>query len=204
MKSLLFLSLLFCAAASVAQNNSTSGKTDLPYFIDVHNIGPGKVQYTDVAAAHEKDLAAEWKHGVNFHMYFVNEDSGKIYCLSQARNANSIYETHKEAHGLVPDEIMTVSQGEYAGLPSGNEQLYLDIHHFSPGSITPEAIAEAHKKDMATESKYGVHFINYWVDEANGTVMCLSTAPNEDAIKNTHKEALGLSPDTIMKVKGGK
>lgn len=204
MKSLLFLPLFFCALASMGQNQSQPGKPDLPYFIDVHDIGPGKVQYTDVAAAHEKDLSAEWKHGVNFHMYFVNEKDGRIYCLSQAPNANSIYETHREAHGLIPDQIMNVVQGEDTGLPSGNEQLYLDIHHFSPGSVTPEAVAKAHKKDVATEGKYGVHFINYWVDEENGTVMCLSTAPSEDAIKNTHKEALGLSPDTIMKVKGGK
>lgn len=204
MKLRLALSLLLCSAVSMAQNKSTSGNQDLPYFIDVHDVGPDKVQFTGVSAAHEKDLATEWKHGVDFHMYFVNENEGKIYCISQAPNANSIYETHKEAHGLVPDQIMRVAQGEEAGLPAGNKQLYLDIHHFPPGSVTPEAIAEAHKKDIATEGKQGVHFINYWVDETNGTVMCLSTAPNEDAIKHTHKEALGLSPDTIIKVKGGK
>lgn len=204
MKRLLILPLLFCSLACLSQSKGEPGPSDLSYFIDVHDIGPGKVKYTEVAAAHEKDLAAEWKYGVNFHMYFVNEKAGKIYCLSQAPDANSIYETHKEAHGLVPDQIMNVAQGEDAGLPAGNRQLYLDIHHFAPGSITPEAVAEAHKKDLKTEGKYGVHFINYWVDEENGIVMCLSTAPNAGAIEKTHKEALGLSPDTVMKVKGGK
>lgn len=128
MKLRLALSLLLCSAVSMAQNKSTSGNQDLPYFIDVHDVGPGKVQFTGVSAAHEKDLATEWKHGVDFHMYFVNENEGKIYCISQAPNANSIYETHKEAHGLVPDQIMRVAQGEEAGLPASNKQLYLDIH----------------------------------------------------------------------------
>jgi hypothetical protein len=35
-----------------------------------------------------------------------------VVCFSQAPDANAIVQTHKEAHGLVPDEIEQVKQGQ--------------------------------------------------------------------------------------------
>lgn len=64
-------------------------------------------------------------------------------------------------------------------------------------------MADAHKKDLAVEDKYGVKFIKFWVDEAGGKVYCLSTAPDTSAIVRTHGEAHGLMPDYIIKVKQG-
>lgn len=138
--------------------------------IDEHYVGAGKVHFEDVAAAHKKDLATEGKFHGNFIKYRVNEKEGKIYCLSQAPDVHSIYLSHKEAYGLVPDHIMQVTKGEEARLLKGSQQLFLDIHHLPPGSVIPEAVAGVHKKDLAVQSKYGVHFINYLVDEQNGIV----------------------------------
>ncbi|MFT3908361.1 MAG: DUF4242 domain-containing protein [Ferruginibacter sp.] len=59
------------------------------------------------------------------------------------------------------------------------------------------------KKDLATQKKYGVNFINYWVDERSGTIFCLSQAADSNAVINTHKEAHGLLPAYISKVKQG-
>jgi hypothetical protein len=129
-------------------------------FIDVHDLQPGKVKFEDVMAAHKKDLAVERKYHVRFIKSFVDEKAGKVYCLSEAPNAHSIYETHKEAHGLLPAHILKVADGKKAKLKGG--QLFLDIHRLQPGSVTPEAVAEAHQKDLIVESKYGVNFINYW------------------------------------------
>ena len=53
------------------------------------------------------------------------------------------------------------------------------------------------------KGKYGVNFINYWVDEKAGVVMCLSEAADSNAIIKTHKEAHGLIPVQILKVKQG-
>lgn len=36
--------------------------------------------------------------------------------------------------------------------------------------VTYAAVAEAHQKDLAVEKKYGVNFIDYWVDEQQGVV----------------------------------
>jgi hypothetical protein len=48
-----------------------------------------------------------------------------------------------------------------------------------------------------------VRFINYWVDEVNGKVLCLSEASNPDAIRETHRRAHGLLPGEIVKVTKG-
>ena len=82
------------------------------YFIDVHQLQPGKVKYADVAEAHKKDLAVQGKYGVNLINYWVNEKEGVIMCLAEAKDSTSLIRTHKEAHGLVPAKVMKVKQGE--------------------------------------------------------------------------------------------
>jgi hypothetical protein len=81
-------------------------------FFDVHKVGAGKVTSDDVAAAHEKDLVTQELHGVNFINYWVDPRSGDIFCLSEAESAEAVLTTHREAHGLVSDEIALVAQGE--------------------------------------------------------------------------------------------
>jgi hypothetical protein len=64
-------------------------------------------------------------------------------------------------------------------------------------------VAEAHQKGLSVEAKYGVNFINYWVDEKRDVIMCLSKAKNADAFIKTHKKAHGLVSVSVMKVKQG-
>jgi hypothetical protein len=81
-------------------------------FLDVHMVGAGKVTPADVAAAHEKDLAVQGRHDVHFINYWVDPRSGNIFCLSEAESAEAVLETHREAHGLISDEIAEVTQGD--------------------------------------------------------------------------------------------
>ena len=78
-------------------------------FMDIHNI-EGGVSAIDVAAAHEADLAAQGPHGVGYLRYWVDEEAGKIFCLVEAPNAEAANTVHREAHGLVADEIYSVSE----------------------------------------------------------------------------------------------
>ena len=78
-------------------------------FMDVHNIDGG-VSVEDVAKAHEADLATQGSHGVNYLRYWVDESAGKIFCLVEAEDAESANTVHREAHGLVADEIYEVSE----------------------------------------------------------------------------------------------
>jgi uncharacterized protein DUF4242 len=187
--------------ASVTAKQQTSSVSKKLY-IDVHHLGAGKVTAKDVAAAHQKDLAVEQKYGVSFLKYWVDEAKGDVYCLSSAASPEAIRKTHGEAHGLLPDQILEVTSGKNATL-KGKNNLYLDRHELGAGNVNAKAVAEAHKKDLAVQKKYGVNLINYWVDEKNGTVMCLAQAPDSIALIKTHKDAHGLIPASVMLVKQG-
>jgi len=78
--------------------------------MDVHNM-EGGVSTKDVADAHMKDLETQAEHGVNYKQYWVDEQSGKIFCLVEAPNAEAANTVHREAHGLVADEIYEVEEG---------------------------------------------------------------------------------------------
>lgn len=80
--------------------------------------------------------------------------------------------------------------------------LFMDIHKAVDG-LTAQAVAEAHKKDLEKQSAYGVKYLKYWFNEKDGTVFCLSEAPDKDAALRVHKEAHGLMPDDIIEVKEG-
>ena len=78
-------------------------------FMDVHNM-EGGVSVEDVAGAHAADLKTQGKYGVSYLRYWVNEDEAKIFCLVEADDAESANTVHREAHGLVADEIYPVSE----------------------------------------------------------------------------------------------
>ena len=82
----------------------------MPLYMDVHNI-EGGVSASDVADAHMKDLEKQAAHDVNYKQYWVDEEKGKIFCLVEAPNAEAAHTVHREAHGLVADEIYEVSEG---------------------------------------------------------------------------------------------
>ena len=82
----------------------------MPLYMDVHTI-EGGVSAADAAEAHRKDVETQGEHGVNYKSYWVDEKEGKIFCLVEAPNAEAAHTVHREAHGLVADEIYEVSEG---------------------------------------------------------------------------------------------
>src|SRR3954463_14920330 len=77
---------------------------------------------------------------------------------------------------------------------TSTKNLYIDVHRLEPGKVKYEEVAKAHAKDLATQEKYGVDFLKFWVDEEKGLVYCLSSAANPQSITKTHSEAHGLLP----------
>ena len=63
-------------------------------FMDTHTL-EGGVAAADVAAAHQADLATQGAHVVDYLRYWVDEAAHTV---------------HREAHGLVADEIYSVSE----------------------------------------------------------------------------------------------
>ena len=78
-------------------------------FMDAHTL-EGGVAVADVAAAHQADLETQATYGVNYLRYWVDEAAGKIFCLVEAPDAETANTVHRVAHGLVADEIYSVSE----------------------------------------------------------------------------------------------
>ena len=114
----------------------------MPMYIDIHEIQGATADA--VAKAHAADMAVQKKYGVEYHKYWLNESTGKIFCLCSAPNAEAANTVHREAHGLVAEKIIEVapeiaegflggSQINSAGaavIPGGGE------HHRDPGIRT--------------------------------------------------------------------
>jgi hypothetical protein len=82
----------------------------MPLYMDIHTISDG-VAVDDVAKAHMADLQTQGKYDVNYMRYWVDEDHGKIFCLVEAPSAEAASTVHREAHGLVADEVFQVQEG---------------------------------------------------------------------------------------------
>lgn len=81
-------------------------------------------------------------------------------------------------------------------------QLFMDVHTMD-GSVTVEAVAEAHQADLSTQGRFDVNYKQYWVDEKNGKIFCLVEAPSADAAISVHREAHGLVADALFPVAEG-
>jgi hypothetical protein len=82
----------------------------MPLFMDIHQHVEGLTSDA-VAGAHQADLNTQGKYGVKYLRYWFDESSGKVFCLVEAPNKEAAIAVHREAHGLVADEIIEVSEG---------------------------------------------------------------------------------------------
>lgn len=80
-------------------------------FMDVHERVPG-LTAAAVAGAHQRDLAVQDSHGVNYLQYWFDEASGKVFCLVDAPSAEAAAAVHRDAHGLLADSITPVEVGQ--------------------------------------------------------------------------------------------
>ena len=56
-------------------------------------------------------MKVQKKHGVTYHRYWFDPVSGKAFCLVEAPNKEAANAVHREAHGLVADELIEVQEG---------------------------------------------------------------------------------------------
>jgi len=82
----------------------------MPLFLDVHHKVEG-LTADAVIQAHKKDVETQKKYGVNYMKYWYNDKEGTVFCLVEAPNKEAAEKVHKEAHGLVADEIFEVKEG---------------------------------------------------------------------------------------------
>ena len=82
----------------------------MPLYMDTHEKVDGLTAEA-VAGAHQRDLEVQNKYGARFLKYWFNENNGRVYCLVEAPSKEAAADVHREAHGLVADEIVEVKEG---------------------------------------------------------------------------------------------
>lgn len=82
----------------------------MPLFMDVHTI-EGGVAFDDIAKAHKADLQTQAAYDVRYLRYWVSPEEGKVFCLVEAPSAAAASTVHREAHGLVAQDVFAVQEG---------------------------------------------------------------------------------------------
>jgi AraC-like DNA-binding protein len=83
--------------------------------------------------------------------------------------------------------------------------LFMDLHKASDYEVKPtvEEIKRNHIADLEVQSKFGVKFLQYWINEEAGLVFCLMEAPDKESCAAVHREAHGAMPCNVIELKGG-
>ena len=76
--------------------------------------------------------------------------------------------------------------------------IFMDRHDLR--GLTAESIAEAHRKDLEIQERYGVKYMTYWFDRERGTNFCLVDAPDAATAERVHREAHGEIASDIIAV----
>jgi class 3 adenylate cyclase len=76
-------------------------------YMDIHEVSGASAE--DVAKAHAADVGVQGRHGVEYHKYWFNEKSGKIFCLCSAPSPEAAASVHREAHGMLATKIIEVA-----------------------------------------------------------------------------------------------
>lgn len=82
----------------------------MPLYMDIHRNIDGLTEEA-VEGAHKRDLEVQGKHGAEFLRYWYNEDDGTVFCLVEAPSREAAASVHREAHGLMADDIIQVTEG---------------------------------------------------------------------------------------------
>jgi len=82
----------------------------MPLYMDIHR-NTGRLTAESLREAHKKDLEIEDKYGVKYRDYWFSEESGRVFCLFEGPNKEAGINVHREAHGMLPDEVIEVREG---------------------------------------------------------------------------------------------
>jgi hypothetical protein len=80
----------------------------MPLYMDRHDI-PG-ASAAAIAAAHVRDLEVQNDFGVRFVTYWFEDGADTGFCLIEGPDKESVEAAHREAHGLMPSQVIEVDQ----------------------------------------------------------------------------------------------
>jgi class 3 adenylate cyclase len=80
--------------------------------MDRHDIRDATLE--DVTKAHQNDLEIQARHHCKMLTYWYDEARGVAFCLVEAPSSASVRNMHREAHGLIPNQIIEVDTSTVA------------------------------------------------------------------------------------------
>ena len=82
----------------------------MPLYMDRHDTPEATPE--EVAQAHLADIAVAPKHNVQFLSYWFDAETEGVFCLAKAPEEEALMAVHQESHGLLPNEIISVSEND--------------------------------------------------------------------------------------------
>jgi hypothetical protein len=82
----------------------------MPLFLDIHYKVEGMTAQA-MEEAHRRDLEVQEKYGVKYLKYWYDLSTGRSFCLVEAPSREAAEAVHREAHGILADEIIEVTEG---------------------------------------------------------------------------------------------
>ena len=76
--------------------------------------------------------------------------------------------------------------------------IFMDRHDMR--GLKAEDVADAHRKDIEIQDRYGVKYLAYWFDQERGAGFCLVHAPDAATAERVHREAHGEVANAIIPV----
>ena len=99
----------------------------LPLYLDRHYVEG--IRDSDIAMAHEQDLAIQDEYGAKFLTFWFDEGRHTTFCLVSADSQELISTIHNKAHGQIPNDVVEVDQteimsfmGRIADIPTGDRE----------------------------------------------------------------------------------
>jgi hypothetical protein len=74
----------------------------MPQFMDIHS-GMQGITEEQLRAEHDRDLACEQGTDVHFQKAWADPKSGKVFCLSEGPDAETVKKVHADAGHLADD-----------------------------------------------------------------------------------------------------
>jgi AraC-like DNA-binding protein len=78
---------------------------------------------------------------------------------------------------------------------------FMDFHKFD--NITIDEVIKAHMADLSVQEKYGVKYLQFWVNQQAGTVFCLTEGPDAKTCELVHQLAHGHIACAMTEVEAG-
>ena len=79
--------------------------------MDFHKIAGLTIE--DIKKGHIADLAIQEKYGVKYHQFWLNQEAGTLFCLTEGPDMKTCEMVHRLAHGNVACAMIEVESGYY-------------------------------------------------------------------------------------------